>query len=76
MNAGPPQKVSLVVKRSIKIAGHQTSVSLEEAFWNALKEIATSKNTPVPNLVSAIDKGRTGAQQLIVGDPRVRSQLL
>ncbi len=31
---------SLVVKRSIVVSGHKTSVSLEDAFWNALKEIA------------------------------------
>jgi predicted DNA-binding ribbon-helix-helix protein len=56
--ASPRRKASPVIKRSIKIAGRQTSVSLEEAFWTALKDIAASKNTPVPNLVSTIDKER------------------
>jgi predicted DNA-binding ribbon-helix-helix protein len=35
---------SPVIKRSIVIAGHKTSVSLEDAFWGALKEIATGLN--------------------------------
>jgi predicted DNA-binding ribbon-helix-helix protein len=35
---------SAVVKRSIGIAGHRTSVSLEKEFWNALKEIAHTKH--------------------------------
>ncbi len=35
---------SLVVKRSIVVSGHKTSVSLEDAFWNALKEIAKARN--------------------------------
>ena len=34
---------SPVVKRSIVIAGHKTSVSLEDAFWTALKDIATAR---------------------------------
>jgi predicted DNA-binding ribbon-helix-helix protein len=43
---------SLVSKRSLKIAGHSTSVSLEEAFWSALKEIAAAKQTPISDLVA------------------------
>jgi predicted DNA-binding ribbon-helix-helix protein len=49
---------SLVVKRSIVIAGHKTSVSLEDAFWSALKEIATARGTTLSNTVSSIDEGR------------------
>jgi predicted DNA-binding ribbon-helix-helix protein len=49
---------SQVVKRSIVIAGHKTSVSLEDAFWNGLKEIAVSRNTALSDLVSSIDKER------------------
>ncbi len=37
---------SLVVKRSIVVSGHKTSVSLEDAFWNALKEIAKAQKQP------------------------------
>lgn len=49
---------SQVVKRSIVIAGHKTSVSLEDAFWNGLKEIAVSRNVALSDLVSSIDKER------------------
>src|SRR6266446_6960226 len=41
---------SLVIKRSIVVAGHKTSVSLEDAFWNALKEIAKGRNITLSDL--------------------------
>jgi predicted DNA-binding ribbon-helix-helix protein len=47
-----------VVKRSIVIAGHKTSVSLEDAFWEALKEIAASRIKTLSDLVAEIDTGR------------------
>jgi predicted DNA-binding ribbon-helix-helix protein len=47
-----------VVKRSIVIAGHKTSVSLEDQFWDALREIATAQGTAVGTLVSSIDVDR------------------
>jgi predicted DNA-binding ribbon-helix-helix protein len=49
---------SPVVKRSIVIAGHKTSVSLEDAFWRGLKEIAVSRHTTLSDLVATIDSGR------------------
>ena len=49
---------SLVIKRSIIIAGHKTSVSLEDAFWNALKDIAGSRDRSLSELVAAIDSER------------------
>jgi predicted DNA-binding ribbon-helix-helix protein len=49
---------SPVVKRSIVIAGHKTSVSLEDAFWKGLKEIASSRNMTLSDLVASIDGGR------------------
>ena len=49
---------SAVVKRSIVIAGHKTSVSLEAAFWTALKDIAASRQQSVSDLVGAIDADR------------------
>jgi predicted DNA-binding ribbon-helix-helix protein len=49
---------SQVVKRSIVIAGHKTSVSLEDAFWNGLKEIAASRDMALSDLVAAIDSAR------------------
>ena len=49
---------SLVVKRSIVLAGHKTSISLEEAFWKSLKEIASQRDSSLSALVTAIDAGR------------------
>ena len=49
---------SPVVKRSIVIAGHKTSVSLEDAFWNGLKEIAGGRDMTLSELVATIDSDR------------------
>jgi predicted DNA-binding ribbon-helix-helix protein len=49
---------SPVVKRSIVIAGHKTSVSLEDAFWKGLKEIANGRNMTLSELVATIDTDR------------------
>ena len=49
---------STVVKRSIVLAGHRTSVSLEDAFWRGLKEIAATRNMTLSDLVATIDGGR------------------
>jgi predicted DNA-binding ribbon-helix-helix protein len=49
---------SPVVKRSIVIAGHKTSVSLEDAFWKGLKEIAAARNMTLSELVATIDGSR------------------
>ena len=49
---------SPVIKRSIVIAGHKTSVSLEDAFWTALKEIAAGRSKTLSDLVGDIDSGR------------------
>ena len=49
---------SAVIKRSIVIAGHETSVSLEETFWKALKEIADGRNMTLGRLVANIDSDR------------------
>jgi predicted DNA-binding ribbon-helix-helix protein len=49
---------SQVIKRSIVIAGHKTSVSLEEAFWRSLKDIARERGTTLSELVAAIDSNR------------------
>ncbi len=49
---------SLAVKRSIVLAGHKTSVSLEDAFWDELKEIASGRNITRTDLVGAIDSER------------------
>ena len=49
---------SPVVKRSIVIAGHKTSVSLEDAFWKGLKEIAGNRELTLSDLVASIDTDR------------------
>jgi predicted DNA-binding ribbon-helix-helix protein len=49
---------SPVVKRSIVIASHKTSVSLEDAFWVALKEIAAQRAITLSDLVASIDTDR------------------
>ena len=49
---------SPVIKRSVVIAGQKTSVSLEDAFWVALKEIAASRQMNLSELVTSIDLER------------------
>jgi predicted DNA-binding ribbon-helix-helix protein len=47
-------------KRSVTIDGHRTSVSLEDAFWAELAEIARKRGTSLNALVAEIDRGRSG----------------
>ena len=49
---------SLVIKHSIKIAGRRTSVSLEDAFWRALREIAEGRDESLSKLIGSIDAER------------------
>jgi len=49
---------SPVIKRSIVIAGHKTSVSLEDAFWKGLKEIANARDATLSDMVASIDSER------------------
>lgn len=49
------------VKRSITIAGHQTSISLEPAFWSALESAAAAQGLPLSALVAAVDALRIAA---------------
>jgi predicted DNA-binding ribbon-helix-helix protein len=49
---------SPVVKRSIVIAGHKTSVSLEDAFWKGLKDVAGTRDMTLSELVASIDSDR------------------
>ena len=46
------------VKRSFTIGGHRTSISLEEPFWDAMKDIARRERTPLARLVQSVDAGR------------------
>ena len=50
---------SAILKRSVIIAGHRTSVSLEDDFWRALKEIAGKRGTTLKELVATIKADRT-----------------
>ncbi len=49
---------SPVVKRSIVIAGHKTSVSLEDEFWKGLKDIAVGRHVTLSDMVASIDSER------------------
>ena len=49
---------SRIVKHSVLLASHKTSVSLEEEFWTMLKEIAGDRRIPLSELISGIDKQR------------------
>lgn len=48
-------------KRSLTIAGHRTSIALENEFWQALEEIAAAKQVSLPTLIAQIDQQRTQA---------------
>jgi len=50
--------MSRPVKRSFTIAGHRTSISLEAAFWDALKAVAATERVPVARLIGRIDATR------------------
>lgn len=58
MNDSAPQRV---IKRSLSIAGHRTSVSLEEIFWSELRAIAEQRAMSVAALVAEIDAARAEA---------------
>lgn len=50
-----------VVKRSVVVGGHKTSVSLEDAFWTSMKDIATRRGLPLSSQIDAIDRTRKTA---------------
>ncbi len=56
VDAGPARRR----KRSVRVAGHPTSVSLEEAFWTALKDIARGRGVSLNQLITEIDRERGG----------------
>jgi predicted DNA-binding ribbon-helix-helix protein len=51
---------SQVIKRSIRVDGHKTSITLEDAFWSGLKEIAQAQGATVTETVTEIDRSRQG----------------
>ena len=49
---------SLIIKRSVIVGGHKTSISLEDAFWSGLKEIAQAQGATLAQTVTEIDTTR------------------
>lgn len=49
-----------IQKRSVRLAGHQTSVSIEDAFWDAFVNIASQRNLSINALITEIDAKRSG----------------
>lgn len=53
-----------MAKRSIAVAGHRTSVSLEEPFWRGLAEIAALRGVSIAGLVAEVDQARPARSNL------------
>lgn len=58
---GPLRTPTMMRKRSLEIAGHRTSISLEDAFWESLREIAAARGLSLAGLVAQVDAAREGA---------------
>jgi predicted DNA-binding ribbon-helix-helix protein len=50
------------IKRSVEIAGHKTSISLEPVFWDLLRRVAVREGVPINALVARIDAERLEAE--------------
>ncbi len=61
MTDGTAPAATRVAKRSLTVAGHRTSISLEDAFWDGLREIASARGVPMAALVADVDRERGGA---------------
>ena len=72
----PPGGFRGPIKRSLTIAGHLTSVSLEPVFWTALEAAARGRGLPLSALVAAIDAGRIEAEEPPNLASAIRSWLL
>lgn len=74
-----PKSDAAIVKRSVRIAGHATSVSLEVAYWRGLRDIAAARGLSVNALLTAVDAERRGnlssAIRLFVLDSARRGEL-
>lgn len=51
---------STVKKRSVKLWGHSTSITIEDAFWNALKHMAQAEGVALKKLIERVDEKRSG----------------
>jgi len=58
------RRPSVIIKRSIAVAGHKTSVSIETAFWRELRAMARSREVPLACLVTDIDAARASHEAL------------
>ena len=56
--ATAPRGKSQVFKRSVNIGAHKTSIALEDAFWDAIKDIATAQGSSVDRLIATINSER------------------
>lgn len=55
------KRSALIAKHSLAIAGHRTSISLEQAFWDGLRHLANERGLSIAALVAEIDAARGGA---------------
>ena len=62
-----------IVKHSVSISGHSTSISIEERFWQCLRAIAEREDLPLARLIARIDAGRASRHQSFFGHPAFRS---
>ena len=53
-----------MTKRSLTVAGHRTSISLEDPFWQGLAEIATARRSSIAALVASLDRNRSAGTNL------------
>ena len=54
-------RISPIKKRSVKVGKRLTSITLEDEFWDAVREIAQQRDLPLSNLLADINKQRTHA---------------
>ena len=59
--AGAPTPRVRIVKRSLTVSGHRTSISLEDAFWRRLQALAAKRSQSLSALVAEIDASRADA---------------
>ena len=61
MNEATQPPATRIAKHSLVIAGHRTSISLEDAFWHELKRLGLERNMTLAGLVAEIDAARGAA---------------
>jgi len=64
MGGGATCPMSWLVKRSVTLAGHRTSIALESEFWDVLAELAASRSLSLAALIAEIDADRSPEQPL------------